>query len=116
MATRNERINDVRDMLDYLEATPDLDLPFMGEFNLFPDSGSISEVARLMAPFTKESTDQLFILRRKFGSVNLEANFYHDTVCEKVVTGTREIEEQITPARTEDIVEWKCPDSLLNPA
>ena len=113
---RTQKINDVRALLDYLEATPDLDLPVMGEFNLFPDSGSISEVARLMAPFTKKSTAGLFILSRDFGSTRIEANFYHDTVCEKVVTGTKEIPERIIPAHTKDIVEWKCPDSLLNPA
>ena len=116
MATREERINDVREMLDYLEATPDLDLPYMSEFNSYPLAESISDVARMMAPFTKDATKGLFILRRKFGSVDLEANFLREQVCERVVTGTKEIAEKITPAYTEDIVEWKCPDSLLNPA
>ena len=113
---RTQRINDVREMLNYLEATPDLELPWMRQFDSYPNPEKIGEVARLMAPFTKETTGELFILRRNFGSVNLEANFFHDKVCEKVVTGTEEIPERITPAHTVDIVEWKCPDSLLNPA
>ena len=113
---RTQRINDVREMLDYLEATPDLELPWFGAFNSFPPSDSISEVARMMAPFTKEATETFFILRRDFGSISLDATFYHENVCEKVVTGTEEIPERITPAHTVDIVEWKCPDSLLNPA
>ena len=112
---RTQKINDVREMLDYLEATPDLQLPWFDGFTSFPPSDSISEVARVMAPFTKEATETFFILLRDFGSITLRATFYHDTVCEKVVTGTEEIPEKITPAHTVDIVEWKCPDSLLKP-
>ena len=114
---RTQRINDVRAMLDFLEANPELDLPWFGIFNSFPEPDDIGKVARMMAPITKKTKgDAYYVLTREFGAISLEANFFHERVCEKVIVGTKEIPEEITPAYTEDIVEWKCPDSLLNPA
>ena len=117
MATRTQTINDVRAMLDFLEANPELELPWFGTFNSFPEPEDIGKVAQMMAPLTKKTKgDAYYVLARKFGVISLEANFDHENVCERVVTGTKEIAEKITPAHTEDIVEWVCPDSLLNPA
>lgn len=53
-------------------------------------------------------------VRRKFSdNVILEFTVARERVCERVVTGTREVDEIVIAARTEEIVEWQCTDSIL---
>lgn len=46
--------------------------------------------------------------------VTISYNVKREAVCKKKVTGTRHVEEHVTPAHDEEIVEWECePVSLL---
>ncbi len=59
----------------------------------------------------KEHSNSYVAVTRKFGmdcNVSLQVCVSREAVCKKVVTGTKEIPEQLIPARTEEIVEWIC--------
>lgn len=47
-------------------------------------------------------------VRRRFGSVHVRAWVPHRQVCERVVVGARTVPEHV-----EEVVEWRCPGSLL---
>ena len=55
-----------------------------------------------------------FTVRRTFGEgVHVDVYVARERVCRKVVTGMRDVPETVIPARTEEVVEWVCEDSLL---
>lgn len=58
-------------------------------------------------------------VKRRFGPHSLEVCASHEQVCTAVKTGTRRVERPDPAAPTitvvEDVVEWHCPPSLLNP-
>jgi hypothetical protein len=61
--------------------------------------------------FKKSNEDTISFVPHATPSVRITS--WHDKVCERVVVGTRElpevrIPETIIPARTEEIVEWRC--------
>lgn len=57
----------------------------------------------------KNAVGSMFWLRRDFGGgIGVEANVPREEACRRVVTGTREVPEQVVPAHVEEIVEWEC--------
>ncbi len=114
---REKKIKGLRDMLDFLEASPIVPLPYFGTLNSYADTDdgdNISVIARAMKPVEKISDDvNYFTLRRQFGAIRLDVNFSHEQVCEKTVVRTEEVPAQLIQAYTKEIVEWKCPESLL---
>lgn len=50
---------------------------------------------------------------RKFGDIKLVFSISREKFCQKVVTGTKEIEAYTVEAHTEEIVEWVCDDPVL---
>ncbi len=108
-----EDINDMREALDFIEANPSLPMPHLGALNAFADKDDLADYARAMAPCVKGISSGYFELKRSFGSVSYKINFTREEVCEATVVGTREIPEKTTPAYTEDVIEWVCPDSIL---
>lgn len=119
MTTREGRIQGIRELLDLLEAEPEIPMPVgfaWANAYTFDDSLPASEMARLMKPVNKKVTASFYQLEKTFtGGVTYKVNYDRKAVCERVVTGTREVpaETIITKAHTEEIVEWICPDSLL---
>lgn len=112
--TRSEKIQDVRDLLTFVEDNPEIPMPYFGIFNSFADDASdLDSLARTMAPCEKGVVGTYFLLNRKFGSVTLSMNFSRDMVCERIVIGTEEVPVHTIPAYTKEIVEWKCPDGVL---
>ena len=116
MSERTDFINGLRDLADFYEARPELQLPQSMLADIWYHRGEtpIEEVARQMGKAEKVDADNLFILRRNFGPIRLDANFYREDVCERIVTGTTLVEEPImVPAGThiveKEVVEWKCP-------
>ena len=67
-----------------------------------------------LAPCRKEWRDVGLTISRDFGGVRLEAFLLRAEVCERVVTGTREVPAQVTPAHTEEVVEWQCSPLLAD--
>ena len=111
--TRQETIDGLRALADYLETRPDVPLPYFGFVNAFGDEEELPVVARAMGGFTKDHTGDYLTLVKSFGPVGLHVHFASEQVCERVVVGTEEVPEKVTPAHTKEIVEWKCPESLL---
>ena len=44
----------------------------------------------------------------KYNNVTVSYEVNRESVCRKVVTGTKHVEEKIIPAHDEEVVEWEC--------
>ena len=116
-------IESLREMALFLEARPKL--PKVSSTMRFDIWCFTKEAARAVArmvggKLTKDgSWETYMILKRQIGTFSLEINITRKEVCERVVVGTRTIEatpEQIlpaTPEREEEIIEWRCDESIL---
>lgn len=119
---RQSKIAGMREMLNFLEANENVELPYFGVFTGFPLEDQVKAMARAMKPAAKEYSSYYFSLRKKFeGGITLDMSWARDNVCERIVTGTREVAEEVIPERvieahTEEIVEWACPDAVLAPS
>ena len=116
MEHRTKEINDMKAVLDFLEANPAIPIPYFGVLNAFGEAKDLDTIARALSPCNKSSDGGFYSLSRKFGDKVLSVNFAHEAVCEAIVVGTEEVPEQITRAYTKEIVEWKCPDGVLRPS
>lgn len=121
---RQQRLNDVRLVLDWLEQHADIPLPydFHNSFNIvgWDTKEEAGQMARAMGTFEKDGDDNFLYLTKKFGCVAIKAIFSRTQVCERAVIGTKLVPETIVPARIEpeheeELVEWRC-ESLLEPA
>lgn len=112
--SRGNTIQEMRDVLDFLESNPAIPLPYLNQCDAFGEKEDLDEIARAMAPCKKTHDGSHFSLRRQFGAIRLGVHF--DDVCERIVTGSKEVPEKVIEAHTEDIVEWKCPDGVLRQA
>lgn len=113
---RRDVIDGLRMVADYLEARPDVPTPYIGTIDAFVyESDRLPAVARAMGSADKNVVGQYFELRRVFtGHVSFAVNFARQDVCERVVVGEEVVPEKITPEHVREIVEWKCPDSILD--
>lgn len=114
MRHRQLVIEGLRAVADYLEARPDLPAPYIGQLHAFPDPKTLSVVARAMGGFQKDHDGKYLTLVKEINSaVSFAVVFASEEVCERVVVGTKEVPEKVIPAHVEEIIEWKCPESLL---
>lgn len=115
MSDREATIKALRDLADYLEERPGVPTPSISTMFAFayPDVHPVAEVARAMGGFDKTHDGSFLNLVRDFGAFRLEVSYRSEQVCERVVVGTEEVPEKTVPAHTKEIVEWKCPESLL---
>ncbi len=120
-SVRQQQIDQVRELLTWLEDNPDVPMPYGladGTFNLFiHNKDKFMKCAKLMGQCKKVPDKNFYTLRKNFGTINLDLNAYHNEICERVVVGTEEIPEkiipeQVIPASTKEIVEWRCPSIL----
>jgi len=111
-----EFVSSLRELADFYEARPELQVPHEVCVNLWyqtPEEAQI--VARLLGKVRKEVLgDSFFLLRRQFGPLKVEAIWNRDQVCERVVVGQETVEERVpatftTQKVTRDKVEWRCP-------
>jgi hypothetical protein len=110
--------NDLRDLADWVESHPELQIPGLDRVDIFQ---RLPLYAKAMGTVEKEADDSFFMLRKNFGSIQLEVNWWREQVCERVKVGEKVIPEQILPAKSEEIIpehvenvyEWKCPESIL---
>jgi hypothetical protein len=105
-------IRSLRDAAQFLEDHPAVKAPRYVTMNVFVNTrDEIADQARA-ASWLKDYNDTWFNLRRQFGEdLSIEINASRETVCRKVVTGTR-----VVPARPEcvvDVYEWECDDPAL---
>lgn len=111
--SREGIIDGLRVLADFLEARPDVPLPYLGTLHAFAEPDELPVVARALNGFTKSHDGNFLSLVKNVGGFELHVNFASEAVCERVVVGTEEVPEKITPAHTKEIVEWKCPKSVL---
>lgn len=126
---RQQKIDSVRRFCDFLESHPEFNLPsvFSDKFNVFVDGKeAFTAHVRMLGSGSKSADSTFFRFTRDFGaSVNVELIEYRAAICERVIVGTRETEtEEVDPIaiaslpkvkikRTEEIVEWRCPEAIL---
>lgn len=117
----------LRSLADIYEAYPDLDWPsfwsWCKEIHIHLAAADAKVVLRTIGSFEKNYKDDSFEARKPWGDHTLVLKAQRDAVCQKVVTGTREVPEtvepsyytpeRIIPAHTEEIVEWQCDDPIL---
>ena len=115
MTKRQEEIQGLYKFAEFLTANPDV--PF-GDPCFGTWAHSKDEMLRLGqgGQWKKEEYGGAFCLYRKFGP-GLTYRIFCDRgkVCERKVTGTKWVEgKPATNGHDEEIVEWICPDSLLD--
>lgn len=142
--TRQDFIDGLHQIADFLAEHPEVPLPYMGPspgakvwgssmpIYLVSDKGqreTLAEIARAMGSVEKHVDDGLgrFYVVRHFAGIALVASAERSEVCERVVTGTREVTTEVPDPEAlaavpkvsvttvvED-VEWVC-SPLLKPA
>ena len=105
-------IQALRDCAVFLERHPSVHAPRYVNLNVFVNTREdIASHARA-ATWEKIYNDDWFYLRREFGNdLSLDITTQRDTVCRKVITGTRTV--PATPEREVEIVEWVCDDVAM---
>lgn len=117
----------LRVLAEMFEANPDLAAGFawsLGEIRDFVDRDMVIRFTRAAlrhgAMVDKHFSGNYAGVRAKFGPVEVTAFADRDEVCERVVTGTREVTEQVPDpealkavplvevTRTVEDVEWRC--------
>lgn len=124
---RDELVAGLRELADFIEAKglqlPSMDVkatawvygydPKTYQDNPVRAHLTMRKAAKTLGVAQKQYSNNYFDLIRKFGPIKLEITTPRRNICERKVVGTREIEEQVIPARIEEIVEWECYDPLL---
>ena len=134
MSEREAYISGLRKLADALEAHPEVPLPTSGSrmhlsWNLWDDSAreQMAAVARgIPCRWAKETRDgydggpAYFDLTASLDGLRLKVTAERDSVCTRVVTGTREVTEtvkdpdalaavpEVEVTRTVEDVEWQC--------
>src|SRR5712672_1151283 len=107
---RLQQLNNVRVLLDWLEGHPTVEVPYDLRNGLLLTSvntkDELAALAREFGECEKEFVEDVFYLRKRFGSVNIYAFVSRSEVCERVVVGTRVIPARVEPERVVEEVEW----------
>ncbi|WP_345432154.1 hypothetical protein [Actinoallomurus vinaceus] len=133
---RQQWIADMRDLLDVLEANPELPLPTVGRHTFSPVNLGFFDTKRkddrraqlaravraLRGGFTKDYSGNVMKLDGTFGSLHLRLMVPREQVCERRVLGVRPQTVEIPdPAAAvpkkkvtydAEVVEWSCPPLL----
>jgi len=123
--TNQEFVQSLRALADFYEDHPGLKpAHYMSASNITIYANGKEELASCARHFgsCEKTSDEMFfrvIRNEKIGSFTLSAIEYRTVVCERIVTGKKivpaqEVPAHIVPEHEEDIVEWRCPESLLS--
>ncbi len=109
---RADFIRGLREFADFVEQHPDVPVPgYEVLIDVFP--ADLVATAQALSHFEKAGVGEYFVLRRWFGRIRVEWNAPRETVCRKIILGTRRVEDKLIPAHDEEIVEWECTEPLL---
>lgn len=104
-------IQSLRDCVEFLESHPGITAPRYVDMNVFVNDREAIAVHARAASWEKIYNGEWFYLRKEFGpDLRLDITAPRDTVCRKVVTGTRTVPAQ--PAREVEQVEWVCEEPI----
>lgn len=121
--THAEYANALRRIADWIETHPEVPLPYTAALDICGLKGKegMAAVAKAFGDCKKVHTESLFELVKDCGGIALCAVALRQNICERVVIRVETTPEHILPActipaHTREIVEWKCPESLLEEA
>ena len=109
-------VKGLRDFAAFLETT-DAPIPVGQTFNApLYDKEKFKAAVKVIAGRGKKSfDDSLAYYRADFETLTYQVYIMRNQVCERIVTGTKEVPAISYPAHTEEIVEWKCEPWLESP-
>lgn len=115
---RKEKLDGMSQLISFLKKNKGIELPWFGTFNIWAwKRENFAAIARLMGHGEKGKDSASIHLRRTFdGNIVLDLCMTHEVAgCRKVVVGQKWVEEAtvVTPAHTEDKIEWVCDEALL---
>jgi len=128
MSTREEYISDLRKLADLLEQRPELPTPYHGDiygagpltcYMLTAEREAFVAAVRALPGVAKKAIERdTYRVSTTLDGLGVEVVAYRDNVCERVVTGTREVTKTIPDPNitvpvvevTEVVedVEWVC--------
>ena len=117
--TNEEYARGLRALADVVEqADVELEIfPFPTGIYCLNADEMATKVRAIGGTFVKKSNSGYLTLSREVEGMSVEIYSSHDRVCERVVVGTETVEvldpEAPKISVTRDVVEWKCPDSLM---
>jgi len=129
MSGNETLVTNLRAAADFVEAHPDLPTPTFvfnelswGCYNNDDSASGMAAIVRAIGGrWDKNVDDEYYRLRRTYGALKLQVWAYRQEVCERVVTGTREVTtdkptafEQVT--ETVEDFEWVCKPILAEAA
>jgi hypothetical protein len=104
----------LRQLANWYEAHPEIPLPLLEVNNYAVDSkDEAGALAKALGTFKKRYTDDLLIVNKMFGSINVQFFFTREKVCTARVVGKKYepevvIPARIIPGREVDVIEWDC--------
>jgi hypothetical protein len=125
-------IDGLRDLVAFYEQHPEY-LPDQRFLCFLTTDGAddarvkMADATRALGTADKDSEGGFFRLVRRFGPVELCIYALREQVCERIVIGTEEVDieepdldavaalPKVTRTETREVVEWRCPDSILRP-
>ena len=124
MRDKQKTIDGLHELIRALETNSDLN-PYLGTIVQRVDSKEEmrSIIKAVGGKWTKRADDSDFEMVREFGNAfSLMIYASHEQICKRVVTGTKMVPEavveateaKVIPAHEVEIVEWVCPDSLMD--
>lgn len=112
MTDREQLIDGLRRMADFLEANPCVKEPLCElTLNAFVHTREELAGQARLADWEKAWYGDWFALRRSFGPVRLDVNIERELVCRRVAKGTRTIPAQ--PERTVEDFDWVCDEGSV---
>jgi hypothetical protein len=119
--TNKEYADSLRLIADFFEQHEEIAVPADPTYSYYTynrDRKGMGLLARAFGTSDKEMTADLFYLSRMFGKIKFQALAWRESVCERVVTGTKKVTIEAKPATEErevevPIYEWRCEEPLL---
>lgn len=110
----------LRQLADWLDAHPDIDLPWTGttydpfSLGVWLTKEELAEIVRALPGRVEKQFDETVVrVTSAFGGLRVQAYSGRNEVCERIVTGTETVTVpaiEAKPERTEvrEVVEWRC--------
>lgn len=111
----------LRALADFYEERPNLPPPYIASWSpatVYLRQETAIEHLKSIGSFEKEFVGESFKAVKMIGGRRVEFSVDRNAICEKVVVGTRHVDAWMRPAELveahdEEIVEWKCPESIF---
>ena len=101
-------IRGLRACADFLTQHPTVKVPLDVGLNVFVQTKDELAAHARVTSWDKDYLGDFFFLTKSFGPVKLQINVNREVVCMRIVVGTRQ-----EPAKTVEVVEWRCEDAAL---